>query len=70
MIASGGVSSVEDVRRLGECGADAVIVGKALYEGLLDLSEALETAAQFPSRLSAAPAEAQTNQQSRSIGGD
>ncbi len=32
VIASGGVASVEDVERLGECGADAVIIGKALYE--------------------------------------
>ncbi|MFO8006519.1 MAG: 1-(5-phosphoribosyl)-5-[(5-phosphoribosylamino)methylideneamino]imidazole-4-carboxamide isomerase [Candidatus Brocadiia bacterium] len=70
VIASGGVSCAEDIERLGECGADAVIVGKALYEGALDLSEALETAAQFPSRLQPAPIETQTNQESQSTGGD
>jgi phosphoribosylformimino-5-aminoimidazole carboxamide ribotide isomerase len=36
--ASGGVSSVEDLRRLGTAGA---IVGKALWEGRIDLAEAL-----------------------------
>jgi phosphoribosylformimino-5-aminoimidazole carboxamide ribotide isomerase len=51
VIASGGVASLEDIRRLGECGADAVIVGKALYEGLFTLSEALEEADRFGSRL-------------------
>jgi len=55
VIASGGVSSVEDVRRLGECGADAVIVGKALYEGRIELAGALEAARAFPSRLSREP---------------
>jgi len=55
VIASGGVGSLEDIRRLGECGADAVIVGKALYENTFSLSEALEIAAPFPGRLSAAP---------------
>ncbi len=55
VIASGGVSSVEDIRRLGECGADAVIVGKALYEGVIELPEALEAAADYTSRLDAAP---------------
>ncbi|MFP4026701.1 MAG: 1-(5-phosphoribosyl)-5-[(5-phosphoribosylamino)methylideneamino]imidazole-4-carboxamide isomerase [Candidatus Brocadiia bacterium] len=55
VIASGGVSSVDDIRRLGECGADAVITGKALYEGELKLEDALETAKGFPGRLSASP---------------
>lgn len=43
--ASGGVSSLEDIRRLNrlsETGVDSVIVGKALYEGLFTLKEALE----------------------------
>jgi phosphoribosylformimino-5-aminoimidazole carboxamide ribotide isomerase len=42
--ASGGVSSLEDIRRLrnvSECGIDSVIVGKALYEGRFTLQEAL-----------------------------
>ena len=55
VIASGGVSCVEDIRRLGECGADAVITGKALYEGRLDLGEALEAARAFGSRLKPRP---------------
>jgi phosphoribosylformimino-5-aminoimidazole carboxamide ribotide isomerase len=55
VIASGGVSSAEDIRRLGECGADAVITGKALYEERLDLAEAMEIASGFPSRLKADP---------------
>jgi len=57
VIASGGVSSLEDIRRLGECGADAVITGKALYEGRFELAEALQTARAFGSRLTARPGE-------------
>ena len=44
--ASGGVSSLEDIKRLkdaSECGIDSVIVGKALYEGRFTLAEALAT---------------------------
>ena len=55
VIASGGVASEEDVRQLGEIGADAVIIGKALYEGKLHLRAALGAASRFPSRLCAAP---------------
>ncbi len=42
LIASGGVSSLDDIRRLDEAGIPAVVFGKALYEGrftLKDLSE-------------------------------
>lgn len=56
VIASGGVASLEDIRRLGESGADAVIVGKALYEERFSLPEALAIAARYPSRLTPAPA--------------
>jgi len=45
--ASGGVSSLEDLRKLksiGRCGIDSVIVGKALYEGRFTLQEALRAA--------------------------
>jgi phosphoribosylformimino-5-aminoimidazole carboxamide ribotide isomerase len=38
---SGGVSSLDDIRRIGAAGAQAVILGKALYEGKLRLEEAL-----------------------------
>jgi phosphoribosylformimino-5-aminoimidazole carboxamide ribotide isomerase len=51
VIASGGVSCADDVRRLGESGADAVIIGKAFYEGRIQLAEALAAAKPFRSRL-------------------
>lgn len=43
VIASGGVSSIEDLRALRACDAplDGAISGRALYEGKLDLAEAL-----------------------------
>ena len=44
VIASGGVSRLEDVRRLAETGAEAVIVGRALYEETVDLGEAIAVA--------------------------
>jgi phosphoribosylformimino-5-aminoimidazole carboxamide ribotide isomerase len=40
--ASGGVRSIEDLRRLEEAGAWGVVVGKALYEGLFTLREAVD----------------------------
>jgi len=55
VIASGGVTSAHDIRLLGACGADAVVVGKAFYEELLSLADALEIASRYPSRLPAAP---------------
>ena len=55
VIASGGVAELEDIRRLGECGADAVIIGKALYDGRFTLSEALDAASGYATRLSSAP---------------
>lgn len=45
VILSGGVSSLEDIRAVAETGAGnivGVIVGKALYEGRIDLKEAFE----------------------------
>ena len=47
VIASGGVSSLEDIaaiRRLVPLGVSAVIVGKALYEGAFTVAEACEVA--------------------------
>jgi phosphoribosylformimino-5-aminoimidazole carboxamide ribotide isomerase len=41
VIASGGVSRVEHLVRLAAIGCEGAIVGKALYEGTLDLSQAL-----------------------------
>jgi len=44
VIASGGVSSIEHVRRLKSIGAEAAIIGRALYEGTVDLREAMAVA--------------------------
>ena len=44
IVASGGVSSLEDVRRLREMGLYGAIIGKAYYTGALSLREALEVA--------------------------
>ncbi|GAC1472279.1 MAG: 1-(5-phosphoribosyl)-5-[(5-phosphoribosylamino) methylideneamino]imidazole-4-carboxamide isomerase [Candidatus Dormibacteraceae bacterium] len=38
---SGGVTSVDDIARIATAGADAVILGKALYEGRITLEQAL-----------------------------
>ncbi len=45
VMASGGVSALEDLVALGETGCEATIVGKALYEGKLDLRQALRSLA-------------------------
>lgn len=42
VIASGGVSSLKDIRHLKEVGVAGVIVGKAIYTGDVDLKKALE----------------------------
>ncbi len=39
LIASGGVSSLEDLYELKQIGADGVIVGKAIYEGKIALAD-------------------------------
>ena len=41
VIASGGVASLEDVRRAYQAGLSGVIVGRALYEGRVTLGDAL-----------------------------
>ncbi len=41
VIASGGISSIEDLRRLAALGVEGAIIGKALYTGAIDLREAL-----------------------------
>ena len=43
-IASGGVSSLEDVRALRDMGLYGAILGKALYTGAVDLKQAIEEA--------------------------
>ena len=44
IVASGGVSSLEDVRALREAGLYGAIIGKAYYTGAIDLRRALEVA--------------------------
>ena len=39
LIASGGVSCIEDIIELNEAGIPAVVFGKAIYEGRIDLQE-------------------------------
>ena len=45
VVASGGVTSVDDIKKLVESGADAAIVGRSLYEGALSLADAIRAAA-------------------------
>ena len=42
IIASGGMSSMDDLRRLHEAGVKGAIIGKALYENRINLREAVE----------------------------
>ena len=44
IIASGGVSKIEDVKNLKEVGVSGAIIGKALYTGNIDLAEAIRLA--------------------------
>jgi len=47
VVVSGGMSTPDDVRAvvaLGDAVAEGVIIGRALYEGTIDLSEALAIA--------------------------
>ena len=39
LIASGGVSSIDDIKALDAAGIPAVVFGKAIYEGRIDLNE-------------------------------
>lgn len=47
VIASGGVCNLEHVRRLAAAGCYGCIIGRALYEGTLNLTEVLEAARSF-----------------------
>jgi len=42
VIASGGVSSLDDIAQVRSAGLEGVVVGKALYEGVFSLQEALD----------------------------
>lgn len=45
IIASGGITSVEDIRAVREIGCSGAIIGRAVYEGRLTLEEALASTA-------------------------
>lgn len=45
VVASGGVGSLEHVRTLARAGIRAAVIGRALYEGQVDLADALAVAA-------------------------
>ena len=42
LIASGGVSNIDDLRKLKQLGCSGAIVGKAIYEGKITLNELSE----------------------------
>jgi phosphoribosylformimino-5-aminoimidazole carboxamide ribotide isomerase len=44
LIASGGVTNIDDVKKLKDLGVWAVILGKAVYEGLIKVEEAIQYA--------------------------
>jgi phosphoribosylformimino-5-aminoimidazole carboxamide ribotide isomerase len=44
VMAAGGISSLDDLVALNQIGVEGVVVGKALYEGMFTLREALEAA--------------------------
>jgi phosphoribosylformimino-5-aminoimidazole carboxamide ribotide isomerase len=44
VIASGGIGRIEDVAAVAETGAEGVILGRALYDGRVELSEAIALA--------------------------
>ena len=44
VVASGGVTTLDDVRRLKDAGLAACIIGRALYERTIDLAEAVSVA--------------------------
>ena len=44
VIASGGVSSIDDIRSLTANGVYGAIIGKAYYIGAIDLKEAIQVA--------------------------
>jgi phosphoribosylformimino-5-aminoimidazole carboxamide ribotide isomerase len=45
VLASGGVASLEHIRRLAEVGVEGVVLGRALYTGAIKLADALAVAA-------------------------
>ena len=50
VVASGGVTTLDDVRALAEAGLAACIIGRALYEGSFHVDEAIAVAEEVVSR--------------------
>jgi phosphoribosylformimino-5-aminoimidazole carboxamide ribotide isomerase len=48
LVASGGVTTCDDISRLAELGVEGCIIGRALYEGTLSLPDALARACTTP----------------------
>jgi len=44
VVASGGVNTIEDIKKLAEFNPEAAIIGRSLYEGALKLADAIEAA--------------------------
>ena len=44
VVASGGVNTIEDIKKLAEFNPEAAIIGRSLYEGTLKLADAIEAA--------------------------
>jgi phosphoribosylformimino-5-aminoimidazole carboxamide ribotide isomerase len=44
VVASGGVNTLEDIKKLTEFNPEAAIIGRSLYEGTLNLADAIEAA--------------------------
>ena len=44
IIASGGVTGLDEIKKLRDCGAAGAIIGKAYYEGLISLEDAISAA--------------------------
>lgn len=44
IIASGGVTGLDEIKKLRDCGAAGAIIGKAYYEGMISLEDAISVA--------------------------
>ena len=44
IVASGGISDIDDIKALRQLGLYGAIIGKAYYTGAIDLKDALEAA--------------------------
>jgi len=42
LIASGGITTIEDLQKLKKLGCEGAIIGKAIYEGTINLKELTE----------------------------